>query len=1044
MFFLDEKGKIGFTGVVMNSKRRRNTILRVPLLAVFFAFAACVLLPAAQVRAQDTPVHVNLQLRWRHQFQFAGYYAAKEMGYYHQAGLSVTILERDKNQDPVQEILEGRAQFGVSNAEIMLHKLRGDPIVLLAATFQHSPLALVARTERGIREPRHLKGRAIKMTSHPRDAEIQAMLRNAGVSMDEIELAEGEVGLEDYRNPRIDAISAYITNEPFFLEQEGLNYRVISPRDYGVDFYGDCLFTSEEEARAHPKIVAAFTKASLKGWAYAMAHPEEVIDMILAHYNPNKTREHLQYEAEKMRRLILPDLVPIGSSNRERWRQIALTFTDLNMAPRSEDLDKTLDEFYPRAAPLSPWLKGLLWLLGGLCLAGALISFGLLLANRKLQKEVQQRRRAENELRLHSSILEQIGDLIAATKLDGKIIYANEAQAKLIGVSREKLLHRDAKILNAAIERDGAPEEIRKQTLANGFWSGELVANTASGQRMFLHARTWIMRNEEGVPTALCSISTDITGRKKAEQVLLRQEEELAEALERISFQVSNSPLAVVEWKNGSTIHDWSRRAEEIFGWRAEEVLGKTWTDFHFVHEDDLAFVNVKMERLFTGEDAYNIVLNRNFAKDGRLLHCQWYNSPLRDASGAVVSILSQVQDVTQWRETEDELIRARDAAEASNRAKSEFLANMSHEIRTPLNGALGMLQLLKGTELDEEQRYFADTATTAARSLLRILGDILDLSKIESGRMDILEETFKMCAVVEPVSNAFRDIAAAKGLAFTVEIDPNLPALLTGDPVRIRQILYNLVGNAIKFSQNGSVRLDIYPLKSSGEDTCYVHILVSDSGPGFPDDMIDHLFDSFTQADGALSRTYGGAGLGLSIVKRLVHLMGGTLAVDSRDGMGSDIHVTLKLGAKAMEKPALAPQPGLEPSKTGEKGGVLVAEDDAISRLALQRALEMAGFDVASVVDGRQALDAMKARAYDVALLDVRMPEMDGTEVSRAYREWERDNRMKKMRLIAVTAHAMAGDREQIMAEGMDDYVTKPVELNELVDKLRRMLNMA
>jgi CheY-like chemotaxis protein len=267
---------------------------------------------------------------------------------------------------------------------------------------------------------------------------------------------------------------------------------------------------------------------------------------------------------------------------------------------------------------------------------------------------------------------------------------------------------------------------------------------------------------------------------------------------------------------------------------------------------------------------------------------------------------------------------------------------------------------------------------------------------------------------------------------------------LLKGDPVRIRQILYNLVGNAIKFTQQGSVRLHIYRLHPDENEPCNVHIVVSDSGPGFPDEMINHLFDSFTQADSALSRAHGGAGLGLSIVKRLIHLMGGSLAVDSQNGQGSDIHVTLKLKAATAENSALALQLPPEVLKAGEGGGVLVAEDDAISRLALHRTLEMAGFDVASVVDGRQALDAMKVRAYDVALLDVRMPEMDGTEVAQAYREWERANRIKKTRLIAVTAHAMAGDREQVLAQGMDDYITKPVELEDLVDKLRRILSTA
>jgi CheY-like chemotaxis protein len=355
----------------------------------------------------------------------------------------------------------------------------------------------------------------------------------------------------------------------------------------------------------------------------------------------------------------------------------------------------------------------------------------------------------------------------------------------------------------------------------------------------------------------------------------------------------------------------------------------------------------------------------------------------------------------------------------------------------------MGMLQLLKTTKLDAEQHYFVETAMVSANSLLRILGDILDLSKIESGRMDLLEEPFEVVSVVEPVINAFRETAAAKGVELLVSLDPELPRFLRGDPVRIRQILYNLTGNAIKFTDGGEVSLNIRPLPVGGGDRRRVHITVSDSGPGFEDEQVERLFDTFTQGNSALSRSHGGAGLGLSIVKRLVDLMGGSLAVDSPEGSGAEVHVSLELGvAEAAPSESARHRETAKPSP-GEKPCILLAEDDKISRMAMERSLELAGFDAVSVTDGQQALDALQAQQFDAVLMDVRMPVLDGLQAARALREREQEQGLPRTPVIAVTAHAMAGDREQILAAGMDDYVTKPVDMDSLAAALRRILGL-
>ncbi len=258
---------------------------------------------AIQAYSQSSPSNmkleaVTLQLKWRHQFQFAGYYAAVEKGFYKQTGLKVQIVEGGIHRSSIEEVVANRAQFGVSNSELLLHRLKKTPVVVLASIFQHSPLVLISRTEMEVDNPQSLIGKRVKMTRDSRDIELHAMIKNEGVQLDDIQIQDGPNTREHYFDKSIKAISAYITNEPFHYEQLGISYNVIYPRTYGIDFYGDCLFTSENELNDHPARVRAFREASLKGWVYAMSHTKEIIDLIVNKYNPKKTHDHLYFEAE--------------------------------------------------------------------------------------------------------------------------------------------------------------------------------------------------------------------------------------------------------------------------------------------------------------------------------------------------------------------------------------------------------------------------------------------------------------------------------------------------------------------------------------------------------------------------------------------------------------------------------------------------------------------------------------------------------------------------------------------------------------------------
>ncbi len=275
---------------------------------------------------------IDLQLRWHHQFQFAGYYAALEKGYYREEGLEVRLHEAKAGIKPVEEVLAGRAQYAESNSDVLYARLQGKPVVALAAVFQHSPLVLLTLKSSAVHTPKDLVGKKVMLLNPRTDAYFHAMLRNESIRETELEMVPSSLDLEDLISGKVAAFNSYLTNEPFVLQQRGIDYSVLNPADYGIDFYSDILFTTEQEVKEHPLRARAVLRATLKGWRYAMDHPDEIIDLLLTKYRVPKSREHLRYEAEAMRSLIQPDVIEIGHMNRERWERMANAFVELGMA----------------------------------------------------------------------------------------------------------------------------------------------------------------------------------------------------------------------------------------------------------------------------------------------------------------------------------------------------------------------------------------------------------------------------------------------------------------------------------------------------------------------------------------------------------------------------------------------------------------------------------------------------------------------------------------------------------------------------------------
>ena len=748
---------------------------------IFFFF---VLLSIAGAE-EKAPEPITLQLKWLHQFQFAGYYAAKAKGFYEDIGLDVYLKPGGYSIDVVSEVESGRAQYGVSNSEVVLRRLRGSKIVVTAVIFQHSPLVFVSRKSSGIVSPQDIAGRKVKMTQKTRNAELHAALQNEGISLKNLKLIEGDISLEDYLSPDIDVLTAYVTNEPFLLRQRGLDFNIIRPLTYGVDFYGDCLFTSEDELKKNPERVRAFREASIKGWNYAMSHPDEIIRLIRRRYNKQKSIEHLRYEALTMRELIMPELVEMGHMNPGRWEHIADTFVALGFARPDYNLegflyDPSADLYDKRVQKI--FRASVLGLLAALCLVLALMTF-----NQRLRREIRERVRAEEQL---------------------------------------------------------------------------------------------------------------------------------------VSAQAS-----------------------------------------------------------------------------------------------------------------------AEDAAQAKN----EFFANISHEIRTPLNAVIGFSELLKPLMKDQKKRYYVEAILTSGRSLLTLINDILDLSRIEAGKMSINYSPVNLAQIFQDIEKIFFSEAAGKDVNLYFKIDKNIPPFLIMDESRVRQVLINLVGNALKFTDSGDISISAWKPPDSSElrDKQKTDLILSveDSGSGISGEESERIFDPFyqseSQQDAGKSSPNSGSGLGLAICSRLVQIMGGELSLYSQPGHGTTFEILLqniRVASKELsgsDKNTPLFQTPLENIQF-DGGRILIVEDAASGQLLLKNMLEELGFQGELADNGEAALEAARIWKPQLVISDIRMKEIKGIEIAR---------KLKNIpALSSIPVVALSSRPKEIMngfEHLFDACLSKPLEAKQLIQVL-------
>ncbi len=494
---------------------------------------------------------------------------------------------------------------------------------------------------------------------------------------------------------------------------------------------------------------------------------------------------------------------------------------------------------------------------------------------------------------------------------------------------------------------------------------------------------------------------------------------------ERLTLAVEGTHVGLWDWRVQTGEVFFNEQWAYMLGYTLDELQPlsiNTW--IKLTHSEDLAHSEELLQKHFQGESEFYRCEARMKHKNG---HWIWFLDQGKvfewDEKRRPYRMAGTHQDITDLKE-------AQRLAEAGSQAKSEFLANMSHEIRTPLNGIIGMLQLLKTTGTTKEQKEYVETAIHSSKRLTRLLSDILDLSRVEAGKLEISMEPFDFIDAMDAIFQLFSPSAKEKNIDLRLNIDPNIPRYLVGDVARLQQVLSNLVGNAIKFTNEGYIEIEAHPLPSTPPDEYHILFSTTDTGIGINKETQERLFSPFTQADGSYKRQFQGAGLGLAISKRLVTLMDGFITVESEKDVGSSFRFSIPF------KRTETPQHDQTSPKTiviPESVNVLVAEDDMTSRIIVEKFLEKQGHHVEAVNNGAQALIKMQEESFDLVFMDVQMPILNGVEATKAIRRGSAGENHRHIPIIAMTAYAMEGDKENFLTAGANDYIAKPVDLDEL-----------
>lgn len=641
-----------------------------------------------------------------------------------------------------------------------------------------------------------------------------------------------------------------------------------------------------------------------------------------------------------------------------------------------------------------------------------------------LEAEIEHRKEAEKSLmkREHelSDFFENAAEGIHKVGADGIILWANKAELDFLGYAPEDYIGHH--IAEFHVDQDAIKDILQRlqnnETL-NGY---EARMRSKSG------AIKYVMINSNGYEEDGKLVYTRCFTRDITEQKLNYEAQALLAAV------VESSQDAILSITLDGTVLSWNSSAERLYGYTAEEMVGKSV--MAIIPPDRLDEEYFILEKLRNGERIEHYESIRR-AKNGQLIDVALTVSPVRDSQGNIIAASKVARDITEQKRIQRELREALERAKAASIAKSDFLANMSHELRTPLNAVIGLANLLQTPSIPwEKQREFTKTLQMSAQQLLDLINDLLDVSKLETEQMQLENIPFQVEEILAEIVSIHAVKAKEKGIELIMLPQAGIRAGVVGDPLRFRQILMNLVSNAIKFTEQGSVVVKT-ACEEQADGKMLIRIEVQDTGIGIGSDKLDSIFNKFTQGDTSITRKFGGSGLGLTITKTLTEMMGGTIQVQSSLGEGSCFTIAIPFAKRddvIAKGPSATPAPAAHPHLHCH---VLLVEDYPANILVATTVLQQLGctYDIAKT--GKEALALIQEKSFDVVLMDVQMPEMDGFQATRLLRQWEKEKGKRRTPVIGMTAHALRGDKERCLEIGMDDYISKPFQPEDLEQKL-------
>jgi PAS domain S-box-containing protein len=802
---------------------------------------------------------VDLYLRWWHQFQFAGYYAAIEKGYYKDEGLVVRLHPGSSTDYVMRDVVGKTGAYGVAGIDIMLQRVQGVPVVVLASIFQHSAHAIAVPGSSGIFRPQDLVGKKIE-ANFDRDPDLKLMFMNLGVPLDSLTVISNRWSLDDLYEKNISAITCYTTTQEYTFQQKGFAYRTIQPANFGVDFYGDCLFTTDDEIFTHPDRVEAFRRASLKGWKYAMDYPDEIIRLILSTYsspqNPT-TYDALAFEANAMRHLILPELVEIGTTSIDRWKRAADACASAGIIRRSASLDGLV--FEPEHARNQQWIK---WILVGLfTVLLVVVAVGLwiiqlrrlvrertatlLEKNKALESEIEIRRTVDLALRESEqkvrTLIESMPDAVFFLRLKDSSVEANAFARKILGlqdvtstIDREQFLEIGRAFLPPGCTTEGWEEIL---TLSERMESSFL---NHSGERLVFDVIRTPVYGYLGEPVGAVIIGRDITKRKLAE-------ESLAEANHALTAIFSASPVAIVAMNTERIVIGWNKASENLFGWTADEAIGKPNP---IIPSTDRTDYDSLWQEVLRGKPYDGRILRRTH-RSGETLDLFASSAAFKNAAGETIGSVAMFVDLTDTIRTQQQL-------RESLRDKEVLLKEIHHRVKNNLQVISSLLSLQAERIADRETLDIFRESQNRVRSMAMIHERLYrspDLAHVDFSEY--------LRNLTTAVFHSYRSISPQ--VEIDVEVTPVQLEVDVAIPTGL--ILNELISNALKyaFPENRAGKVHV-TLESNGDT---LSLRVKDDGIGLPEGFAPENAKS----------------LGYQLVLLLVDQLHGTLAISSEGG---------------------------------------------------------------------------------------------------------------------------------------------------------------